>query len=171
MDSKYSTTSLSLHRDRGHLSSEGSSDAFKAENPTGSPPYSSINIARRGKWARFSGTDEELAKIALEHAKFQAAKRRPLLQQISHSMSRRNGFNSQEEFDTVDEQWVWSPNNSQDNLQFQAVNCSICGNYICVSTIEFPLPDCIRCNCDHFDNDLEEFVEYEYEEEKKEENV
>ena len=124
---------------------------------------------RQGKWARFSGTDEELARTALEHAKFQAAKRRPLLKQISHSMSRRNGFNSQEEFDTVDEQWVWSPNNSQDNLQFQAVNCSICGNYISVSNPDFPLSDRIRCNCDHnynyTENDsldgLEEFKEYE----------
>jgi len=128
-------------------------------------PY---NLTRRGKWAKFSGTDEELARTALDHAKFKAAKRRPLLKQISHSMSRRNGFNSQEEFDTVEEQWVWAPNNSYEKLQLQAVNCSICGNYISVSNPEFPLPDRILCNCN---DGLEEFVEYEYEEEKNEEIV
>ena len=122
---------------------------------------------RQGKWARFSGTDEDLARTALDHAKFQAAKRRPLLKQISHSMSRRNGFNSQDEFDTADEQWVWSPNNSYDNLQLQAVNCSICGNYISVSNPDFPLPDHIQCNCnDGYDSytendDFEEKKEYE----------
>jgi hypothetical protein len=122
---------------------------------------------RQGKWARFSGTDEDLARTALQFAKFQAAKRRPLLKQISHSMSRRNGFNSQDEFDTADEQWVWSPNNSYDNLQLQAVNCSICGNYISVSNPDFPLPDHIQCNCnDGYDSytendDFEEIKEYE----------
>lgn len=120
---------------------------------------------RQGKWARFSGTDEDLASAALQFAKFQASKRRPLLKQISHSMSRRNGFNSQEDFDTVDEHWVWAPNNSYGNLQLQAVNCSICGNYISVSNPDFPLSDYIQCNCN---DDFEEFKEYEYEEEIKE---
>ena len=85
------------------------------------------------------------------------------VKQISYSMSRRNGFNSQEEDDTVCEHWSWSLNNSyDDNLQLQAVNCSVCGNYICVSDPNFPLIDCIQCNCD---DGLEEFREYEYDEE------
>ena len=127
---------------------------------------------RQGKWARFSGTDEDLAKSAVLFAKFQAAKRRPLLKQISHSMSRRNGFNSQEECDTICEHWVWAPNNSYGNLQLQAFNCSICGNYISVSNPNFPLPDHIQCNCNdgydnYTDNDgLEEFKEYEYNDEE-----
>ena len=118
---------------------------------------------RRGKWVKFSGIDEELAKIALEHAKYQAARRRPLLLQISNSMSRRNGFNCKEDFDTVCEHWSWSLNNSyDDNLQLQAVNCSVCGNYICTGDPNFQLIDCIQCNCN--DVALEEFREYEYEE-------
>jgi hypothetical protein len=121
-------------------------------------------IKRQGKWVRFSGSDEELAKIALEHAKYIAAKRRPLLKQISCSMSRRNGFNSQEIIDTVCEHWVWSPNNSiNDKLQLQAVNCSTCGNYICVTDTNFPLIDRIQCKChNNYDDGLEEFKEYEY---------
>ena len=156
-----------------------------AKPPGGAKPRSSLDNPRRGlsadddekpitqfkrqgKWARFSGTDEDLAKSAVLFAKFQAAKRRPLLKQISHSMSRRNGFNSQEECDTICEHWVWAPNNSYGNLQLQAFNCSICGNYISVSNPNFPLPDHIQCNCNdgydnYTDNDgLEEFKEYEY---------
>ena len=134
---------------------------------------------RQGKWAKFSGSNEELAKVALEHANHQASKRRPLLKQISHSMSRRNGFNCQENFDTINEHWVWAPNNSDYNkLQLQAINCSICGNYIRVSDPDFLLPDNIQCICDHHtdnsyddnnsydENDgLEDFKEYEYNDE------
>jgi hypothetical protein len=144
----------------GTYGEERSSEPYE-----GPLPY---NLTRRGKWVKFSGTDEELAKIALDHAKYIAAKRRPLLKQISHSMSRRNGFNSQEEFDTVDEHWSWSTNNSfENNPSLQAINCSICGNYIRVSTTNFPLPEHIRCKCYHDDNDFEEFVENEYEETKE----
>ena len=123
---------------------------------------------RRGKWTNFSGSDEELARVALDHAKYLAAKRRPLLQQISHSRSRRNGFNCQDDYDTDVEHWVWSPNNSHnDYLSLQAENCSFCGNYICVSTIEFQLIDTIQCKCNNRDTEndsydgLEEFKEYE----------
>ena len=128
---------------------------------------------RQGKWVKFSGTDEELARIALEHARYKVAKAklRPLLKQISRSMSRRNGFNSQDEDDTVCEHWVWAPNNSyDDNLQLQAINCLECGNYIRVSDENFTLIAAIRCNCDNYtENDsLNEFEEYEYEEEKDE---
>jgi hypothetical protein len=115
---------------------------------------------RQGKWVKFSGSDEELGKIALDHAKCQAARRRSLLKQISHSMSRRTGFNCQEKFDTVCEHWCWSPNNSYgDKLQLQGVNCSVCGNYICISNPKIPIVDRIKCKCS---DGLEEFAEYEY---------
>ena len=56
------------------------------------------NSKRRGKWVKFSGSDEDLAKIALEHAnsatgatvfdlhpvaKYQSARLRPLLHLFS----------------------------------------------------------------------------------------
>ena len=114
---------------------------------------------RESKWVRFSGSKEELARIALDHAKYQAAKRRPLLNQISQSTSRRNGFSYQEECDSVSEHWCWSP--SDETLQLQAVNCSMCGNYVCVSRRDFPLNPRIQCRCVP-DDGLGEFSEYEY---------
>ena len=83
-------------------------------------------------------------------------------------MSRRNGFNTLEEYDTVSEHWCWAPNNSYNcQLQLQAINCSVCGNYQSVSNVNIILPNNIRCNCyyynDHlFTDGLEEFKDYEY---------
>lgn len=114
---------------------------------------------RDSKWVRFSGSKEELARIALDHAKYQAAKRRPLLQQISQSISRYNGFGHQEDCDTISEHWCWSP--GDETLQLQAVNCSMCGNYVCVSRRDFPLNPRIQCRCVP-DDGLGEFSEYEY---------
>ena len=102
---------------------------------------------RSQKWVKFSGTNEELARIALDHAKYQACKRHRLLTQIKLAMSRRNGFNNQEPFDTVSEHWAWGPNNLLgDTLALQAVNCSKCGDYIMANQKD-DLPNRIKCFC------------------------
>jgi hypothetical protein len=105
---------------------------------------------RYGKWVRFSGSDEELANIALHHARYNRARLscRPQLTQIKTAMSRRNGFNGQELRDTNCEHWCWSSNEPYDDkVALQAVNCRICGEYKLVSRTDFPLIDRIRCCC------------------------
>jgi len=106
------------------------------------------NTIVKSKWVRFA-TTEETAEVALQYGKYLACKRRQLLKQIKLSQSRRNGFNMQEEEDTISEHWMWSPNNSYDeHLQLQAVNCSFCGGYVQVSNARFALCDRIRCCCE-----------------------
>jgi hypothetical protein len=167
MGSSYSTNDTSS---RNGARESGVSGIYGTERSSEQckPPSPPNKNTRRGKWVRFSGTDEELARIALDHAKYIAAKRRPRLQQISHSMSRRNGFNTLEEYDTVSEHWCWAPNNSYNcQLQLQAINCSVCGNYQSVSNVNIILPNNICCNCYYYNDDLftdglEEFKDYEY---------
>lgn len=129
-------------------------------------PSRPLRPSRSGKWVKFSGSEEELARIALDYAKHQASKRLALLTQIKLSMSRRNGFNGQDSFDTVCDHWVWQPNTLLgDKLQLQAVNCPDCGNYVCVSLVTFPLPERIRCSCyNDLTDAFEEFREYECDE-------
>jgi hypothetical protein len=104
-------------------------------------------------------TLEETAKISIQYGNYLACKRRQLLKQIKLSQSRRNGFNMQEEENTIDEHWMWSPNNSYDeHLQLQAVNCSFCGGYVQVSNNRLPLCDRIRCCCEdrYYEDPMEE---------------
>ena len=112
-------------------------------------------------------TLEEKAKISIQYGNYLACKRRQLLKQIKLSQSRRNGFNMQEEENTINEHWTWSPNNSYDeHLQLQAVNCSFCGGYFQVSNNCFPLCDRIRCCCE--DRYYEEpYEEYKYNDDER----
>ena len=90
---------------------------------------------------------------------------KPFLRQIKMSQSRRNGFNMQEKMDTDCEKWIWKPNNSyNDTLYLQAVNCSICGNYVSVGKPNLKIHKRIRCHCidDSWSDGLHEFEEYCY---------
>ena len=92
-------------------------------------------------------------------------KPKPFLRQIKMSQSRRNGFNMQEKMDTDCEKWIWKPNNSYDDtLYLQAVNCSICGNYVSIGKPNLKIHKRIRCHCidDSWSDGLHEFEEYCY---------
>jgi len=57
-----------------------------------------------------------------------------------------------------DEHWYFRVNNEDDgpNLQFQGVNCRVCGNYVSIDPI---VPNNIKCFC-HNDNDwIEDWAE------------
>ena len=115
-----------------------------------------------GKWIK-RATPEDTARIAVQYGNFLACKRRQLLKQIKLSNSRRNGFNSLEKENTEIEHWSWQPNNSyDDSLQLQAVNCSICGNYKKVRSMDFILCDQIVCGCDDANEWTSDTSEEEY---------
>jgi len=56
---------------------------------------------------------------------------------IHNGKTRKNGFNGN--YDTEDEHWVFSYH----NVQLQAINCAVCGNYILTNTDTIP----IRISC------------------------
>ena len=116
----------------------------------------------KAKWIK-RATPEDTARIAVQYGNFLACKRRQLLKQIKLSSSRRNGFNSLEKENTEIEHWSWQPNNSyDDSLKLQAVNCSTCGNYKKVRSMDFILCDQIVCGCDDANEWSAEAAEEEY---------
>ena len=76
-------------------------------------------------------------------------KKDELHQLFDYCMNRKNGFCGQEDENTEDPHWVFGCTwlCPYEKISLQAINCSICGNYI-VSRNE-SIPFSIRCNCNN----------------------
>ena len=141
-----STQSFSSNALRNFVPPASSSSERRSRSRLSPPTGALTNLTEKNYVKR--ATLEETAQIAVEYGSFLASKRSGLLQQIKLSRSRRNGFNMREEEDTVCEHWAWSLNNPiNDYLQLQAINCSLCGEYVQVSDCRIKLSDRIRCHC------------------------
>jgi len=86
----------------------------------------------------------------------------------NETFSRANPFHNpsieiENGYDDDDEHWYFRVENADDgpNLQFQGVNCRVCGNYVSIDPI---VPNNIKCFC-HNDNEWDEEWAEEWDEE------
>ena len=71
-------------------------------------------------------------------------KLRQVLHLIDNAQSRKNGFNGQEENDTMVEHWIFC----SEDFQLQAQTCKMCGNYSASDTMYiYGLADSMLCEC------------------------
>lgn len=68
-----------------------------------------------------------------------------VLVDIEESYSRKN-YDTDLQEDPYDEHWTWWSGNYND-VQFQSVNCYICGEYKICNTVNVP-----KCVCDEYDS-------------------
>ena len=88
----------------------------------------------------------DMKSYATEHKQ----KMRNVLQTIDDCYSRKNGFRDEEDVSNSEaEHWFIAPFHSEE-FSMQAINCSMCGNYLMTNTYEvfFALSECSVCTCD-----------------------
>lgn len=74
---------------------------------------------------------------------------RAVLYTIDECSSRKNGFNDPEDVANSEvEHWLIAPQTNE--IQMQAINCRMCGNYLMTSSYElfFAMSECSVCSCD-----------------------
>ena len=67
----------------------------------------------------------------MKYIVYKSQKKKDVNTQIKNAMSRSNGFNNQEEYDTEHEHWIFE---IFDEIKLQALSCQYCGEYIITHT-------------------------------------